>query len=297
MKPLLSCPLFKFILFLVAERKLRVAVSTNNIELVQSYLFAGVDPNCVDSVGRSPLHLASCSGYSDIVRLLLENGANPNQRDRLGNTPLHLAACTNNIVVVTLLLKAGTDVCSSDLHGRSPLQLAQSKLKLLCKHMGSDGVVNNYVRNQASQVSLPLKSSLETVHEIPVHDNSYVTNQALQIVEMMRFFLKKRGQEAEAELLSAFSSRLTLSETKEQVETQVRDLLDSLSGLSLDNSHENRCANSSSSSSSTFHNVTLFSNALPSPNSAPSCSFIPSTSSANMVQSLTNSLEDNQMPQ
>lgn len=57
---------------LTVERKLRIAVSTNNIELVQSYLFSGVNPNCVDSMGRSPLHLASSSGYSDIVRYVCD---------------------------------------------------------------------------------------------------------------------------------------------------------------------------------------------------------------------------------
>lgn len=40
-------------------------------------------------------------------RLLLEYGADPNQIDSLGNTPLHLAVCTNHISVVTLLLRSG----------------------------------------------------------------------------------------------------------------------------------------------------------------------------------------------
>ncbi|XP_034249926.1 homeobox protein Wariai-like [Thrips palmi] len=281
----------------LVERKLRIAVSTNNIELVQSYLFSGVNPNCVDSMGRSPLHLASCSGYSDIVRLLLENGANPNQRDRLGNTPLHLAACTNNIVVVTLLLKAGTDVCTIDLHGRSPLQLAQSKLKLLQKHMSGDGTSENCARNQSFQVVFPPKQSLETIAEMPVYDNAYVSNQALQIVEMIKLFLQKRGQEAEADLLSAFSSRLNLSETKEQVETQVRDLLDSLSGLSLNSMSSASSASSanetqgSANATSVFNNncttsgptgASFFSNAFSPSSSVPStpfCSLMPSADS------------------
>lgn len=277
----------------IVERKLRIAVSTNNIELVQSYLFAGVNPNCVDSMGRSPLHLASCSGYSDIVRLLLENGANPNQRDRLGNTPLHLAACTNNIVVVTLLLKAGTDVCTIDLHGRSPLQLAQSKLKLLQKHISSDGTAENLVKNQALQVSLPAKQTLETIQEMPVYDNAYVSNQALQIVEMMKLFLQKRGQEAEADLLSAFSSRLNLSETKEEVETQVKDLLDSLSGLSLDPTSTTCSATETQGSvpgTSVFDsNCTMSSTSafspLPNVFPAPSSSFLPSSSSLGVYDS------------
>ena len=101
---------------------------------------------------------------------------------------------------------------------------------------------------------------------------------------MMRLFLQKRGQETEAELLSAFSSRLTLSETKEQVETQVRDLLDSLSGLSLDTASEDK--NSLNPTSSTNSNsivrstsgMNVFSHTHFLPSSPPPCSFVPSTS-------------------
>ena len=48
-------------------------------------------------------------GYNEVVEVLLRNGAgaDPNQIDRLGNTPLHLAACTNHVPVVTLLLRQG----------------------------------------------------------------------------------------------------------------------------------------------------------------------------------------------
>lgn len=102
---------------------------------------------------------------------------------------------------------------------------------------------------------------------------------------MMRLFLQKRGQETEAELLNAFSSRLTLSETKEQVETQVRDLLDSLSGLSLDSACEDDSAvkpSSSINSSSCIVRSNSGMNIFPNPHlpscSPPPCSFVPSIS-------------------
>jgi hypothetical protein len=53
---------------------------------------------------------------------------------------------------------------------------------------------------------------------------------------MMLTYLHKCGQDTEAELLSAFSSRLTLSNTREEVETDVRDLLAGLASLTLDKS-------------------------------------------------------------
>ncbi|PNF30196.1 hypothetical protein B7P43_G08420 [Cryptotermes secundus] len=187
-------------------RRLHLAASTNNVNLMETLLRSGVNPNCKDDQSRSSLHLAACRGYHDIVRLLLERGADPNSKDSLGNTPLHLAACTNNVAVVTLLLKAGTDVSSIDYCGRSPLQLAHSKLRLL------------------------QRSAANT------EDSKLVKDEAHQVIEMMLTYLHKCGQDTEAELLGAFSSRLTLSNTREEVETGVRDLLAGLSSLSLDKS-------------------------------------------------------------
>lgn len=184
------------------ERRLRYAASTNNVEQVEALLNSGVHPNGSDDQFRSPLHLSACRGYTDVVRLLLERGANPNQRDSLGNTPLHLAACTNHVEVVTLLLKAGTDVQSSDSFGRNPLQLAQSKLKLLQRGTNNE-------------------------------DSWKIKNEVQKVIEMMLTFLQKKGQDSEAELLNAFQTRLTLSQTKKEVETDVRDLLASLSNLNI----------------------------------------------------------------
>jgi hypothetical protein len=61
-------------------------------------------------------------------------------------------------------------------------------------------------------------------------------NEAQQVIEMMWTYLHKRGQDTEAEFFSAFSSRLTLSHTREEVETGVSDLLASLASLTLDKS-------------------------------------------------------------
>ncbi|KAF4518919.1 hypothetical protein B566_EDAN006757 [Ephemera danica] len=186
-------------------RKLRRAVSTNNHEVVEKLLSAGVNPSCCDELGRSPLHLAACRGYTEILQMLLQKGADPNQKDSMGNTPLHLAACTNHVSVVTLLLKAGTDVHSSDHFGRSPLQLAQTRLRLL-RH------------NAASNP-----------------DAWQVKAEVQKVIEMMLAYLNRFGAaEADAELLSSFSSRLTLTQTSQEVDQELRGLLASLSSLTID---------------------------------------------------------------
>lgn len=68
------------------------------------------------------------------------------------------------------------------MHGRSPLQLAQSKLKLLQKHMSGDRTGENSARScQTLEVSFPAKPTLKTIEEVPAFDNAYVSNQAVQV--------------------------------------------------------------------------------------------------------------------
>ncbi|XP_033214781.1 ankyrin repeat domain-containing protein 54-like isoform X2 [Belonocnema kinseyi] len=184
------------------ERKMRLAAATNNIEMMRRLLNSGVSPNNKDEQGRSPLHLASCRGYAEMVRLLLEHGADPNQRDCIGNTPLHLAAVTSKISVVTLLLMAGTDVLSSDQHGHNPLQIAQTKLRLLQNYIGSDMI-----------------KVKEEVHNI--------------VAMLLAYLEKQKNVQEQVESLSSFCSRLSLSNTSDQIQDDVRDLLANLDSLSL----------------------------------------------------------------
>lgn len=199
------------------ENRLRLAAFMNDVDKVRQYLDAGVSPNCPDCQFRTPLHLSACNGYTDVVRLLLDRGANPNVKDMVGNTPLHLAVCTNHIDVVTLLLKAGTDASCYNITGRSPLQLAQSKLKII----------------QRSQ------------------DTEYKHQVTSQVIDMLLTFIKKKTEvtknAVDEELLNAFQSRLQVSETQEQVETELQNLLDNLSSLSLSNSLPSSTSTSSAS--------------------------------------------------
>ena len=103
--------------------------------------------------------------------------------------------------MVTLLLKYGTDVTAVDKSGRSPLQLAQSKLKVL---QASDG-------QEVSGLKL----------------------QVLQVIEMMQVYLQRSGKHAAVDMLSSFTSRLHLHQTKEEVDVDVQDLLSNLSHLNL----------------------------------------------------------------
>lgn len=186
---------------IISERKLRIAAITNQIPLARQLLEDGVNPCAADDRRRTALHFAACKGHLQIIKMLLEHGANPNQRDIVGNTALHLAVCTSHTEVITQLLKAGTDVNSLDNSGRTPLHLAQSKLRLLKVDMS--------------------KSSENVKQEV------------IKVIEMLQIYLQRSGKPAESDLLGAFSTRLRLHQTRQEVDNDVQDLLSSLAHLSL----------------------------------------------------------------
>ncbi|KAM8930403.1 ankyrin repeat domain-containing protein 54 [Pelodytes ibericus] len=183
-----------------ALRKLREAANGNDLDTVQRMLDEGADPCAADDKGRTALHFASCNGSDQIVSLLLDHGADPNQRDGLGNTPLHLAACTSHVPVITTLLRGGSRVDALDRAGRTPLHLAKSKLNIL-----QDG---------KSQTLESLRLEVK------------------QIIQMLREYLGKLGQQEQTEQLDQICSRLQRTSTKEQVD-EVTELLSSFTSLSL----------------------------------------------------------------
>ena len=210
-KSCFKSPLYHEIL---AEKKLRTAATTGDLDQVKELLDDGVDPSCSDNKHRTALHFAACTGNVSIARLLLERGADPNLQDVVGNTPLHLAACTNKTEMVTLLLKYGTDVTVLDKSGRSPLHLAEAKLKIL----------------QAP--------SRNTGHSSSSSSSSGVSNlkmQVLQVIEMIQVYLQRSGKLAAVDVLTNFSSRIHQHQTKEEVDHDVHELLSSLSHLSIQN--------------------------------------------------------------
>uniref|UniRef100_A0A096M4S8 Uncharacterized protein n=1 Tax=Poecilia formosa TaxID=48698 RepID=A0A096M4S8_POEFO len=75
-------------------------------------MWKGVNVNCTDSSGYTPLHHASLNGHREVVLKLLQSEASPNLADSKGCFPLHLAAWRGDVDIVRILIHHGPS------HGR-----------------------------------------------------------------------------------------------------------------------------------------------------------------------------------
>ncbi len=88
-----------------------------DLETIELFLAAGMDPNALDVNGYTATMLAAEQGNTDAVKLLLENKASPNVQGIEGSTALMQAAFHNRPDVVDSLLNAGADPTLKDEKG------------------------------------------------------------------------------------------------------------------------------------------------------------------------------------
>uniref|UniRef100_A0A3B3D626 Ankyrin repeat and sterile alpha motif domain containing 1B n=1 Tax=Oryzias melastigma TaxID=30732 RepID=A0A3B3D626_ORYME len=115
------------------EQELLEAARTGNVTLVEKLLsgkkgilgsgsgsiplpnllsmWKGLNVNCTDSSGYTPLHHASLNGHRDVVLKLLQFEALTNVADSKGCSPLHLAAWRGDVDIVRILIHHGPSHC------------------------------------------------------------------------------------------------------------------------------------------------------------------------------------------
>ena len=67
------------------------AVTNNDVEMVQKMVTAGVDVNCCDQHGKTPLMCAVDMGHLEMYQYLMQKGADVHMRDHAGNSVLFYA--------------------------------------------------------------------------------------------------------------------------------------------------------------------------------------------------------------
>ncbi|XP_057977463.1 potassium channel AKT2/3 isoform X2 [Malania oleifera] len=146
--------------------------NTNNAAFLDELLKAKLDPDIVDSRGRTPLHIAASKGHEECVLVLIKHGCNVHLQDIDGNTALWDAIATkhhsifwilyrcavisdpyatgdllctaakrNDITVMKELLKHGINVDAKNRNGSTAIQVAMAE-----KHRD---IVNLLVMNGA----------------------------------------------------------------------------------------------------------------------------------------------------
>ena len=103
------------------------AASANNTDLTSILLAHGADVDAAEiSFGCTPLITAANEGFVDIARLLLKEGALVNGADSRECTPLHYATANNQGAMVDLLLAHGASPDIPNDQGELPLHVAAS---------------------------------------------------------------------------------------------------------------------------------------------------------------------------
>ncbi|XP_074851080.1 cyclin-dependent kinase 4 inhibitor B [Carettochelys insculpta] len=120
------------------------AAARGDAQTVRLLLEAGLDPNGVNSFGRTPLQVMML-GSTQVAELLLQRGADPNRPDpSTGSLPVHDAAREGFLDTLVALHSGGAALDLRDKWGRLPLELAeagghQRVVRYLRAQPGSDG--------------------------------------------------------------------------------------------------------------------------------------------------------------
>ena len=150
-------------------------------DIVQTLLKMGVQPDCQDYMGRTPLHEASQQNRVHVVNVLLnEGGAEPNACDWRGSTPLHYACAAGHLEVVEALLANKQTVPDlADVRGRTPL--------LTAAHYNQQHVLSTLVKRHLGRLS-PLHTDVDgrNVLHYLINVPNDVMKELIQAVRVIR---------------------------------------------------------------------------------------------------------------
>ncbi|CAN6334847.1 unnamed protein product [Urochloa humidicola] len=108
------------------------AAAEGEVSVLQYLLDHGGDPAIPDAMGFTPLHIAAENGHFEAIRLLLSKAVDADPLNSRLVTPLHTASAKGYDQVVKLLLERGADPNRIFLGVMSPLLLALHAPSLKC---------------------------------------------------------------------------------------------------------------------------------------------------------------------
>ena len=124
-------------------------------------LECGGDCDGLNSLGRTPLHLACSENQQEIAETLLRHGADVNVKDKEGVTPLMMSAKIGSAPLVETLLENGADLSPVDASKWSAADYARftnhnqlhHRLSSLMEKSGNSGLFSNDLLNVSDESS------------------------------------------------------------------------------------------------------------------------------------------------
>lgn len=165
------------------------------MDIANTLLEYGAQPNAESKAGFTPLHLSSQEGHVDISSLLLEHKADPNHEAKVsifvilihcihspvfiiifftfqnGLAPLHLCAQEDKVPVAEVLVKNGAHVDAATKAGYTPLHIA-------C-HYGQTNMVRFLLRNGA-EVKSSTSLGYTPLHQAAQQGHTNIVNILLE---------------------------------------------------------------------------------------------------------------------
>jgi hypothetical protein len=162
------------------------------------------------NTSQSALHIAAKVKDAErtVEVLLKQGGADPNCRDSAGRTPLHVAVvCTNAEAITKLLIESKADVDAQDMEGKTPLLVFLTAAVLQAKNQASelDGQVS---RERLLDILLSAEADPSLEAKDKKSPISYATELQLQwAVDRLARKLQQSGSHKDISAESASSEK------------------------------------------------------------------------------------------
>ncbi len=127
----------------------RNAIELGQLDVIETFLGAGVKADYRFEGAQTPLMVAVASGQLGAVHCLIENGAGVNLRDENEYTALHWAAFYGRPEIVEGLVDADAEINVTQNRGVAPVELAMKRghqhvARLLMKCRAAQDITGNY---------------------------------------------------------------------------------------------------------------------------------------------------------
>ncbi|MCR4556007.1 MAG: ankyrin repeat domain-containing protein [Alphaproteobacteria bacterium] len=254
---------------------LHVAVTNNNIEIIEFLLKNNADLNIKNEVGNTALHNAVMQENLSIVSLLLEHKAKPNLGNQGGTSPLMLAANIGNLNILKTLIEHGSQVNATNHDKNNALMIAvlskncnlSAKYNMAVTLLTADLSIINQVNSEGETAQSIAKSRkfeninkliMEAQNRLKQINDTKRKKQAEKRLNKINEQKKQADNTEKTELMSAKSImekgeepksknstiELTDNPKKEEVVTQVSEAIDRTSETSKETTKIENLSNS-----------------------------------------------------